>query len=114
MLKLIFISSFMFFLLISCQKENVIELFNYERDTPEWLKAKIDSMSNHQDYYGTKVFRHEWKAKYIYHIVIPVSSCGYCDVYDQNGNKLQFANDNEFQDYLKNRKNEILVWEWNK
>jgi len=115
MKKLIAITiPFLFLTFIRCQEGNPVEAFNYERDTPLWLKEKIDSMSNNQDYYGTKVFRYEWNKRYTYDILIPISSCAYCDVYDQQGNKIQFLSDRMFQDYINNRKNEVLVWEWNK
>jgi hypothetical protein len=59
MLKIIFISSFLFIAFLSCQKNNVVEFFNYERDTPVWLKAKIDSMSTDNYYFNSKVYRYE-------------------------------------------------------
>ena len=93
---------------------NITEPFNYERDTPIWLKEKIISMSTNHDYFGAKVFRYEWHDKFLYHIMIPISSCAYCELYDQNGNKINFSDDETFQDFLINKKNEILVWEWRK
>jgi hypothetical protein len=114
MLKILFIASFVLTIVIGCNNEIVTAPFNYERDTPVWLKAKIDSMSNNKDYFGTKVFRHEWKSNFIFYIYIPINSCAYCEVYDPNGNKIHFTDDAMFQDYIDNRKNEILVWEWKK
>lgn len=111
MLKVIFISSFLFITLLSCQNANSIEPINYEKDTPQWLKVKIDSMSTNPDYFGTKVYRCEWNSKFTYHIMIPISSCAYCEVYEQNGNKIQFTNDETFSDFIKNKNDEILVWE---
>ncbi len=69
-------------------------------------------MSNNKSYFGTKVFRHEWHSDYVYYISIPISSCAYCEVYNQNGDKIHFTDDTMFQDYIDNRKNEILIWEW--
>ena len=112
MLKVIFISSFLFFTILSCQKDNSVEPFNYERDTPVWLKEKIDSMSINHDYFGSKVYRYKWNNNYTFYIMIPISSCAYCDVYDQNGNKIKFTNDTMFNDFVNNKKNEVLVWEW--
>jgi hypothetical protein len=112
MLRIIFVSSFLLFVLLGCKKENSVEPFNYERDTPGWLKAKIDTISNHREYYGTKVFRYEWNRKYVYHFQIPISSCAYCEIYNQDGNKITFSDDNVFQEFLKNKKNETLIWEW--
>ncbi|HEY6436795.1 MAG TPA: hypothetical protein VIY47_09395, partial [Ignavibacteriaceae bacterium] len=80
MLKLIFISSILLLTFLSCQKNNTIESYNYEKDTPVWLKEKIDSTSANPNYYfGTHVYRYEWNGKFIYHFSIPVSSCVYCE-----------------------------------
>ena len=114
MLKLIFISSFLFITFLSCQKNNTVEPYNYKNDTPTWLKEKIDSMTTNPKYYwGTKVYRYEWDGKYVYHISIAISSCMYCELYEQDGKKLQLDNVT-FPDFLQNKKNEVLVWEWKK
>lgn len=112
MLRILFITIIIVITFLSCKQDSVVEPFNYERDTPQWLKEKINYMSSHGDYYGTKVFRYELKRIFIYHFVIPVSSCSYCDVYNQQGTKIQFTGENEFQVYLNNRENELLIWEW--
>jgi len=57
-LRLIFISWFLILVFTSCNKGNITESYNYERDTPFWLKEKIDSMSVNQLYYGAKVYRY--------------------------------------------------------
>jgi len=112
MLKIIFISSFLVITFMSCQKDNSVEPFNFERDTPVWLKEKIDSMSTNHEYYGTKVYRYEWNEKFTYHIMITISSCAYCELFDQSGTKIQITNDAMFSDFQRNRKNEIIIWEW--
>ncbi|MGE5812370.1 MAG: hypothetical protein ACM339_12760 [Ignavibacteria bacterium] len=111
MLKIIFISSLLSIAFLSCQKNSLVEPFNYERDTPLWLKEKIDYMSTNHDYFGSKIYRYKWNEKYVYHIMIPISSCAYCELYDQDGIKIQF-NDDSFSDFLENKKDEVLVWEW--
>ncbi|NWG28668.1 MAG: hypothetical protein HXY48_09060 [Ignavibacteriaceae bacterium] len=101
----------MFSILIGCSNK---ETFNYKRDSPEWLKAKIDSVTTtNPKYYGAmKVFRYEWKEQYIYHFWIPASSCAYCEVYDQNGLKIQLTEDTERTDFQNNKSNKVLVWDW--
>ena len=111
MLKIIFLSTFLFLAFISCNKGDITQPYNYGRDTPEWLKEKIDSMSVNQLYYGSKVYRYTWDRKYVYHIMIPISSCMYCEVYDYYGNKIEFT-ENEFSDFLNNKTGETFIWEW--
>ena len=103
---------FVIVLLVNCQNQNSVESFNYERDTPAWLKVQIDSMSTNQYYHGSQVYRYIWHNDFIYDIFIPVSSCVYCEVFNKDGAKITFTGDNMLQDYLNNRKDEILLWEW--
>lgn len=110
MLKIFFITSLFILAFSGCRKDTLVEPFDYERDTPVWLKEKIDSMSVDNFFAGTKIFRYEWKRNFMYHIMIPLSSSVYCELYDQSGNRPQL-DQVEFQDFLKNKKNEIIIWE---
>ena len=109
MAKLFFLLLLLSLTFFSCQKENSVEANWIE--IPEWLNNKIEIMEEDSYYIGTKVFRHQWSEKFIYYINIPLSSCSYCELYEQNGNKVVFVNDSTLQDYQNNRKNEVLIWE---
>jgi hypothetical protein len=111
MKKIIYLFLFLFLTFVGCSNK---EIFNYERDTPAWLKAKIDSVTtaNPKYYSGTKVFRYEWNEQYIYHFSIPLSSCVYCEVYDQNGRKIQFTDNAMKSDFEQNKINKVLLWDW--
>lgn len=111
MLKIIYISSFILIAIVSCQKENITGTFDYERDTPVCIKEKIDSISINREYAGTIVYRYEWKDNFIYHFMIPISSCAYCELYDQSCKKIQLT-DETFMDFQENRENELIIWEW--
>jgi hypothetical protein len=99
--------------LIGCQKDSGVEPYDYARDTPEWLKEKISVMSNDTTHFFAmaKVYRYNWREELIYHISIPLSSCMYCELYDQRGNRIQFSKDAAMVDFLTNRSGEILIWE---
>jgi hypothetical protein len=111
MKKIILLFFFLLLTFISCSNKQV---FNYENDTPVWLKTKIDSVTttNPKYYFGTKVYRYEWNEQYIYHFSIPASSCVYCEVYEQNGKKIQFTNKEVISDFEQNKRNKVLVWDW--
>ncbi|MBU0472871.1 MAG: hypothetical protein KKF62_01775 [Bacteroidetes bacterium] len=109
MFKTIFLSFFLFIAFLSCQ--NSVESAIYEKDSLQWLKVKIESLAVHPDYVGSKVYRYEWNSNFVYHIMIPISSCAYCELYNGDGGKIQFTNDEMFSDFLKNKKNEVLIWE---
>ena len=111
MAKIFLFSTILFIVFVSCHKDISVEPFNYERDTPAWLKVKIDSMSTNQYYTGTIVYRYEWNKELVYHIKIPLSSCAYCELFDHNGNRIQLTEETGF-DFQENRSNEIIIWEW--
>jgi hypothetical protein len=107
----IFISSLLLLLAFGCHKETSVESTN---DIPKWLQVKIDSMSANRDYFGSLIYRYKWSNEYYYHIEIPISSCAYCEVYNQNGTKIQFTSDTQFQDFLTNKTDQVLIWAWKK
>jgi hypothetical protein len=111
MKKITFASLLLFLTFAGCGSDKI---FNYEKDTPEWLKTKIDSVttSNPKYYSGTKVFRYEWNKQYVYHFSIPLSSCVYCELYDQEGRKIQFTDNAMTSDFEQNKINKVLVWDW--
>jgi len=111
MLKIIITFSFLIIVFLSCQNENINEPYNYERDTPAWLKVKIDSMSINDKYSGVRVYRYDWNEKHIYHIHDFRSSVVIGDLFDQNGNEITLT-DATLPDFVENKKNEILIWEW--
>jgi hypothetical protein len=97
------------FIQFSCQTDKT-PITNLS--TPEWLNSYIEEIQDNPDYYGTKIYRYEWREKFVYHVMIPISSCAYCEVYDQSGIKIDFRDDSNFQDFLNHKKNEVVVWEW--
>jgi hypothetical protein len=103
-----------FFILISitcieCERNN--EAPDESPAIPDWLKIKIAEMEDNKYYAGASVVRHEWKSTYYYHINIPLSSCLYCDVYNQNGDRVDWEVESR-EDYINNRKNQTVIWTW--
>jgi hypothetical protein len=108
MSRLIPISGLISLLLLGCSE--VVGPFDCATDTPDWLKTKLESLSS--GYWGTTVYRYEWRGEPVYHFEVPVSSCAYCELYGQDGERLQFADQGEFEDFLANKENETLICEW--
>lgn len=73
----------------------------------------IKNIQDDNYYAGAIIYRREWRVQYDYHLMIPLSSCAYCDVYDQNGKKVVWRDWPLMDDYLRNRKNEQVIWGWN-
>ncbi|MEA3452683.1 MAG: hypothetical protein U9Q83_12390 [Bacteroidota bacterium] len=99
---LIFIISFLF----GCENNNNISL-------PNWMQEMTDTLETKDYYWGSKIYRHDWKSKYYYHLEIHISSCAYCNVYNGKGESIDWRTE-DIEIYLKDRKNEIIMWEWKK
>lgn len=112
MSRLTVVSGLMVALLLSaaCDAGSTSEPFDYDQDTPVWLKAKIDSIAAIPETFGITVYRYEWNGEFVYHIENLLSSCVYCELYDQNGMKLELADSGTFQDFVENKTNEVVVW----
>jgi len=104
------------FFLIGCGTGSSSETYNFNEDMPEWLEGKIDSISSASGHYNDliKVYRYNWKSSFIYYFSNPLSSCMYCEIYDQDGKKMTASNDSLLQNTLKTRDGEILIWKNNK
>lgn len=111
MRRLILNYSLISLLLVGCSDS--VGPFDCATDAPNWLSTRLESLSPSSDYIGTTVYRYEWRGAPVYHIEIPVSSCAYCELYDQTGEQMEFADEAEFQDFLENKANEAQVCEWN-
>ncbi len=107
--RIVFFSSLLLILAFGCHTETSTEV---SIDIPQWLKAKIDSMSVNAQYGGTVVYRYSWHNERVYEIFIPISSCAHCEIYNQNGEKIQFSSDAQIQDYLSNRTDKVIIWSY--
>ena len=96
--------------LIACAAEDAVAPFDYERDTPAWLKAKIELISESPSSFGATVYRYEWRGCSVYHIEISLSSCAYCELYDRDGTRLRFPDSATFEDFLANKRNQVVIW----
>lgn len=97
---------------ISCSSGISSDSFNYDSETPRWLKEKIDSIRNSTGHYydWTKVYRYNFNESFIYHFSIPLSSCKYCELYNQEGDKITAFNDSTLQSILHRKTGEVLIW----
>lgn len=86
--------------LCSCKKDD-----NSTNDQfPEWLQAKITELIPDQNICGiTDVTIVEYNGKTYYHIYCGLWSCSHCQLFDGNGNRPVWK-DNEFSDFLKSGK----------
>lgn len=91
-----------------CIKDNSV--VSGTDDLPEWLNVKIEEFSEDKFYVFTCLYSYDWNNEKFYHFEIPLSSCAFCELYDNNGKK-PFENDNEmFLDFIQNKTNKTLIW----
>lgn len=91
---------------------DIAKYYDFERDTPKWLKEKIDSISTQPYYFGTVVNRYRWNSNYLFEFTIPVSSCMFCAIYYYDGTKNKFPDNQSLQNYIDTRTDRILVWKY--
>lgn len=111
MVKTLLIASFLLVSFTGCQNDTALAPGQFEKDIPVWLQVKINSISTNQFYYSSEVYRYEWKGKNVYHIMVPLSSCAFCELYSENGTTLTLSAE-EFSDFVAHKKNVILIWKW--
>ena len=93
--------------IVSCSRD--YSTLDALAQNPEWLTQLIAEIENEKYYAGAVIYRHQWHSKFYYHLMVPLDSCAYCRAYDTNGNIIEWTNES-FQDYLENRKNEVVIW----
>lgn len=101
-MKLRLILFLIVFSLLSCSQDDEYP------DTPKWLKNKIAQMEK-DAIPGTEVVAYRWNDGYYYHIMNPVASCMFCDLYDYSGKKVEWTED-DFKDFHEHGEMINIVW----
>lgn len=92
-----------------CRGNGAGKPYDFERDAPVWLKAKVDSLATRPDYNAIAVFRYEWRGDTLYYISLPLSSCLYCELYDKDGRRYHVAHE-DMQAFIDADKHEKAIW----
>jgi hypothetical protein len=87
----------------ACKKEKEDVLI------PQWLDELIQARKNDPFYMGAAVYRYHWNSAAIYEFEIPLSSCLYCEVYFEDGENINWE-ENNLEDYIENRSDKIRIW----
>ncbi|HLL93469.1 MAG TPA: hypothetical protein VK404_00735 [Spirosoma sp.] len=78
-----------------------------------WLSEYIDGIKKNPDNIGTEVNYYTLGGQGIIEITIPVTSLGIDALFTCDGKSVDLKNDQEVQDFFKNRSNKTLVWLFN-
>jgi len=97
-----------------CEEESSISGKEYiicGETNPDWFLNLIEEVESDTLYYaGSIIYQYEYSDSYFFHLTIPLSSCAYCRLYNCDGNIVEWSSETEFQDFLENRTNEIIIW----
>jgi hypothetical protein len=93
----------LFFLVLSCEKEEKLP------PNPAWLNTMISQLER-SPLPGISIYAYKWNEKYYYHVQNPISSCLFCEIYNYDGERVTFTDD-EFSDFANNGKRIRAVWE---
>ena len=107
-MKNIYLITFLLLLFFSCKKEETTT----NKDIPNWLLPKIESLENSGQCYSCSVTRITFESEYYYHLYCGLWSCVYCQVYDKNGELVDWSN-TKFSDFLEKKTDETIIWKCN-
>ena len=82
-----------------------------EDGIPDWLEPRINELTS-PEYAGTIIYRYDWNEIQLYHVMIPISSCAYCEMYSSDGDAFEFINGEQRDNFIENKENEYIVWSW--
>ena len=103
-MKNLYLISFLFIFLVSCEKEETIS-----SDIPEWLQPRIEELENLEHCFDCSLTRITFNNEFYYHIYCGLWSCVYCEMYDKNGKLVNWSADN-FNNFLSEKKDEVVLW----
>jgi hypothetical protein len=84
---------------------------------PEWLVAKVTEIealhSKDVSMLKLRIFRGEWKGHTVYYVRDPFASCGFCEVYYEDGkNVIWSAEDVTSDSFCTESKDWVLIYEF--
>ncbi len=90
-------------LLFSCQKEETPI-----QNVPDWFLPQIEELEK-SGCFGCSITQITYDKNIYYHSYCSISSCVYCNLYDSTGKLVEWDQE-EFNNFLKNKKNEMVIW----
>lgn len=100
--KLYLISILVLFL--SCQKEETLI-----PNVPNWFLPQIEELEKSGECFDCTITQITYNNKTYYNLYCGLMSCVYCYLYDSTGKHKEWDTE-EFNNFLKNKKDEIVIW----
>jgi hypothetical protein len=84
-----------------------------ENSFPEWLLFKIREVENEpSSMTGVKIFKGKWRNQVVYFVRNLLSSCVFCDIYLENGAKVELLDENDIKDFCITSKDWEKIYEY--
>ncbi len=90
---------------IACDKEE-----NDDR-IPHWLDEMIQERQDTDLWEPASVIRYVWNEEYIYEFNNPLLSCAFCEIYFEDGEKVNWEV-YDITDYLLRRTNYLVIYDF--
>lgn len=92
------------FIILACEKKESMNV-----DAPLWLNEMVNDMESESTYIAAEFWRYSWNGDYYYELTSPIFSCLYCNVFDSQGNRMDWEIAN-LDDFIKDRKDKTFIW----
>ena len=103
-MKNLYLISFLFIFLASCEKEETPK-----PEIPEWLEPRIEEIESMNLCATCSISRTNYQNQLYYHVYCGIWSCSHCEVYNSSGNLVDWSKIN-FEDFAESEKNAITIW----
>lgn len=100
----LYLVSLLLFLFISCNEDETPQ-----KEIPEWIQPIIENLDNSGECYGCSLAEINYNNKTYYHLYCSYWSCMYCNLYDSNGNTVEWETE-DFSSFLTNKSDDVVIW----
>ena len=104
-MKNLYLILFLLIFIASCEKEDTPNI-----EIPDWLQPRIEEIENSEHCFDCSLTRITYQKEYYYNIYCLYSSCAYCELYSDNGKLVREIEGFNFEDFLTNKKDEVVLW----
>ena len=82
-----------------------------KEELPEWLSDYIEKLSDTPpELSKLKVYMGIWKGTSVFFIYNMVNSCLFCDVFYEDGNRIEWEHQNDINEFMTNSKDWICIY----
>lgn len=96
----------LFLIAFSCENREPAE-----PTIPDWLKPRLEELVKSGDCHGCTLQQSTYNEGLYYHLYCSYWSCSHCEVYDEDGNLIEWSNEFPLSNWLENRTKLVILWQ---